>query len=75
MDLLYGCTRFPGDVRFIFESVTGMQELWGAKRGSSLLFPFLPRLYDLNTIAYWVLEKNAHSPRFRAQINQIAQVP
>jgi transcriptional regulator with XRE-family HTH domain len=33
-----------------------------------------PRLYELNTIAYWVMEKKAHSPRFRAQISQIAQV-
>jgi len=28
----------------------------------------------LNTIAYWIIEKRAHSPRLRAQINQIAQV-
>lgn len=33
-----------------------------------------PRLYELNTIAYWIMEKKAHSPRLRAQINQIAQV-
>ena len=33
-----------------------------------------PRLYELNTIAYWILEKKAHSTRLRAQINQIAQV-
>jgi transcriptional regulator with XRE-family HTH domain len=31
-------------------------------------------LYELNTIAYWIIEKRAHSPRLRAQINQIAQV-
>ena len=33
-----------------------------------------PRLYDLNTIAYWLIEKEAHSGKLRAQINQIAQV-
>ncbi|MFP5212739.1 MAG: helix-turn-helix domain-containing protein, partial [Acidobacteriota bacterium] len=33
-----------------------------------------PRLYELNTIAYWIMEKKAHSPRLRAQISQIAQV-
>jgi transcriptional regulator with XRE-family HTH domain/KaiC/GvpD/RAD55 family RecA-like ATPase len=64
-----------GDVRFIFESLTGMQELWGSEdRLLSFYSHSCPRLYDLNTIAYWVLEKNAHSSRFRAQINQIAQV-
>jgi transcriptional regulator with XRE-family HTH domain len=75
-DLLYQIHgSLSGDVRFIFESLTGMQELWG---GEDRLLNFYshscPRLYDLNTIAYWVLERNAHSSRFRAQINQIAQV-
>ncbi|MFZ2089778.1 MAG: cupin domain-containing protein [Desulfobaccales bacterium] len=67
--------HLSGDVRFIFESVTGMQELWG---GEEIFLDFYahscPRLYDLNTIAYWTLAKHAHSPRFRATINQIAQV-
>jgi transcriptional regulator with XRE-family HTH domain/KaiC/GvpD/RAD55 family RecA-like ATPase len=62
-------------VRFVFESLTGMQALWG---GEERLVHFYtrtcPRLYDLNTIAYWVIEKKAHSQRLRAQINQIAQV-
>jgi len=64
-----------GDVRFVFESLTGMQDLWG---GEDNLIKFYthscPRLYELNTIAYWIMEKRAHSPRLRAQINQIAQV-
>jgi transcriptional regulator with XRE-family HTH domain/KaiC/GvpD/RAD55 family RecA-like ATPase len=68
-------SQLSGDVRFIFESVTGMQELWG---GEEQFLDFYahscPRLYDLNTIAYWTLAKHAHSPRFRATINQIAQV-
>jgi transcriptional regulator with XRE-family HTH domain len=76
MDLLYKVhASLLGDVRFIFESLTGMQEVWGSEdRLLSFYSHSCPRLYDLNTIAYWVLEKNAHSPRFRAQINQIAQV-
>lgn len=64
-----------GDVRFVFESITGMQELWG---GEDQVLNFYahscPRLYELNTIAYWIMEKNAHSQKLRAQINQIAQV-
>ena len=76
MELLYQVhAGLQGDVRFIFESLTGMQELWGSEdRLLSFYSHACPRLYDLNTIAYWVLEKNAHSSRFRAQINQIAQV-
>lgn len=64
-----------GDVRFIFESITGMQELWGGEEQFLEFYAHAcPRLYDLNTIAYWTLAKQAHSPRFLAAINQIAQV-
>jgi transcriptional regulator with XRE-family HTH domain/KaiC/GvpD/RAD55 family RecA-like ATPase len=75
-DILYKThAHLTGDVRFIFESITGMQELWG---GEEQFLDFYahscPRLYDLNTIAYWILAKHAQSDRFRAQINQIAQV-
>ncbi|HBZ55702.1 MAG TPA: XRE family transcriptional regulator, partial [Syntrophobacteraceae bacterium] len=76
MDALYGIhASLQGDVRFVFESLTGMQEVWG---GEDQLIQFYshscPRLYELNTIAYWIMEKKAHSPRLRAQISQIAQV-
>jgi transcriptional regulator with XRE-family HTH domain/KaiC/GvpD/RAD55 family RecA-like ATPase len=64
-----------GDVRLVFESLTGMQDVWG---GEDAVLSFYtrscPHLYELNTVAYWVLEKAAHSQRLRAHINQIAQV-
>jgi len=76
MDAFYGIhKKMKGDVRFVFESLTGMQELWG---GEDHIVNFYahscPRLYDLNTIAYWIIEKRAHSVKLRAKINQIAQV-
>jgi transcriptional regulator with XRE-family HTH domain/KaiC/GvpD/RAD55 family RecA-like ATPase len=76
MEALYGIHgTLAGEVRFVFESLTGMQELWG---GEQHLINFYshscPRLYELNTVAYWIIEKRAHSTRLRAQINQIAQV-
>ena len=76
MEAFYGVHEtMEGDVRFVFESLTGMQELW---RGEEYILNFYshscPRLYELNTIAYWIIEKRAHSPRLRTQINQIAQV-
>lgn len=76
IDLLYSLhATLEGDVRFIFESLTGMQDLWGSEERILTFYTHsCPRLYELNTIAYWILEKNAHSPRLRAQINQIAQV-
>ena len=76
MDALYGIhSTLEGDVRFVFESLTGMQELWGGEQHIINFYSHsCPRLYELNTIAYWIIEKRAHSPRLRAQINQIAQV-
>ncbi len=67
--------KLAGDVRFVFESLTGMQDLW---EGEDAILKFYsrscPRLYELETIAYWVAEKGAHSSRLKAHINQIAQV-
>ncbi|MFC1812127.1 helix-turn-helix domain-containing protein [Thermodesulfobacteriota bacterium] len=76
MDALYGIHgTLVGDVRFVFESLTGMQELWGGEENLINFYSHsCPRLYELNTIAYWIIEKRAHSQRLRAQINQIAQV-
>lgn len=76
MDALYGIHgTLDGDVRFVFESLTGMQELWGGEQHILNFYSHsCPRLYELNTIAYWIIEKRAHSSRLRAQINQIAQV-
>jgi transcriptional regulator with XRE-family HTH domain/KaiC/GvpD/RAD55 family RecA-like ATPase len=76
MDAFYGLHgTMEGDVRFVFESLTGMQELWGGEEDLLKFYTHsCPRLYELNTVAYWIIEKRAHSPRFRAQINQIAQV-
>jgi transcriptional regulator with XRE-family HTH domain len=76
MEAFYGIHgEMEGDVRFIFESLTGMQEIWG---GEDSLLKFYthscPRLYELNTVAYWIMAKDAHSTRLKAHINQIAQV-
>ena len=76
MDAFYGVhDTLKGDVHFVFESLTGMQEVWeGEEQLISFYMHSCPRLYELNTIAYWIIEKEAHSSRLKAQINQIAQV-
>jgi len=72
----YGLHKtMEGDVRFIFDSLTGMQALWGGEEEIIKFYSHsCPRLYQLNTIAYWIVEKEAHSQRFKAHINKIAQV-
>jgi transcriptional regulator with XRE-family HTH domain len=76
MDALYGVhSTMTDDVRLVFESITGMQELWGGEEEILSFYTHsCPRLYELNTVAYWIMEKDAHTSRLRAQINQIAQV-
>ena len=75
-EAIYGLhSNLSGDIRFIMDSLTGMQDLWG---GEEQVLKFYartcPRLYELETIAYWVIEKSAHSNRLKANINKIAQV-
>ena len=76
MESLYNVhAPMQGDVRLVFESLTGMADLWEKEEQVLQFYSHsCPRLYELNTVAYWILEKKAHTSRFRAQINQIAQV-
>jgi len=60
---------------YVFDSITGMLELWGRDRDVLSFFAYMcPRLYDLNTVAYWILEKQAHSEQFLANLRHITQV-
>jgi transcriptional regulator with XRE-family HTH domain/KaiC/GvpD/RAD55 family RecA-like ATPase len=75
-ETIYGLhSTLSGDVHFILDSLTGMQSLWG---GEDQVIDFYgktcPRLYELDTIAYWLIEKGAHSNKLKANINKIAQV-
>ena len=76
MDTFFGIHgTMKGDVRFVFDSLTGMQHVW--KGEENILYFYsqaCPRLYELNTIAYWIIEKQAHSSMLRANLNRIAQV-
>jgi len=61
--------------RYVFDSLTGMFDLWADEEIALRFFGYIcPRLYDLNTIAYWLLEKEAHSERFLAKLRHITQV-
>lgn len=76
MEAIYGIHKpLREDVRFVFESLTGMQDLWGGEEQILKFYTHTcPQLYELNTIAYWIAEKAAHSVKLKAHINQIAQV-
>ncbi len=60
---------------YIFDSLTGMNELWRDERSVLDFFAFTcPKLYEMNTIAYWVLEQEAHSKEFIAGLTHITQI-
>ncbi len=64
----------PG-ARYVFDSLTGMQDLWGDENDTYRFFTYMcPRLFDLDTVAYWILEKDAHSRKFKANLRHITQV-
>jgi Nif-specific regulatory protein len=61
--------------RYVFDSLTGMLNIWGDEDTVLRFFGYLcPRLYDLSTIAYWFLETAAHSKQFVAKVRHITQV-
>lgn len=60
---------------YIFDSITGMNELWRDERAVLDFFAFAcPKLYEMNTIAYWVLEQEAHSREFLTGLSHITQI-
>ena len=61
--------------RYVFDSLTGMQDLWGDETRAYKFFTYTcPRLYDLKTIAYWLLENEAHTRAFCANLRHVTQV-
>jgi transcriptional regulator with XRE-family HTH domain len=67
--------RYGERVRYVFNSLTGFSELWGGERAVQEFFTHhCPKLYELQTVAYWVLEKEAHSKPFLANLSHITQV-
>jgi DNA-binding NtrC family response regulator len=68
-------TRGGQSANYIFDSLTGMLDLWGDENRVVRLFGHLcPRLYDLNTLACWLIEKEAHTEAFLAKVRHITQV-
>jgi Nif-specific regulatory protein len=68
-------SKISTNARYVFDSLTGMFDLWGDEDIVLRFFGhFCPRLFDINTVAYWLLEKEAHSERFLAKLRHITQV-
>ncbi|MDI1471981.1 MAG: helix-turn-helix domain-containing protein [Thermodesulfovibrio sp.] len=60
---------------YIFDSLTGMQDFLRDETATYGFFTYMcPRLFDLDSVAYWILEKDAHSQKFKANLRHITQV-
>lgn len=63
------------DTRLVFESITGMQELWGSEENViGFCAHSCLRLTELGSTAYWIMRKKAHSPHLRSQVSRTAQI-
>ena len=68
-------TRGGQSANYVFDSLTGMLDLWGDESRVVRLFGHLcPRLYDLSTLAFWLIETDAHTEAFLAKVRHITQV-
>ncbi|HWD43330.1 MAG TPA: helix-turn-helix domain-containing protein, partial [Actinomycetota bacterium] len=59
---------------YVFDDLTSMQRLWGPEAALALFLRCCPRLYQERTVAYWLLEREAHPAAFRSRLADITQV-
>lgn len=64
-----------GQVHLVFDSLSGMKEIWGSERDVlSFYGTTCPKLYELNTVSYWLVKQGALTSRVQSRINRMAQV-
>jgi transcriptional regulator with XRE-family HTH domain len=59
---------------YVFDDLTSMQRLWSPEGALASFLRWCPRLYQQRTVAYWLLERDAHPPAFRSRLAGITQV-
>jgi transcriptional regulator with XRE-family HTH domain len=59
---------------YVFDDLTSMQRLWGPEAALASFLRWCPRLYQERTVAYWLVEREAHPPAFRSRLADITQV-
>ncbi|WP_028842332.1 helix-turn-helix domain-containing protein [Thermodesulfovibrio yellowstonii] len=68
-------SKISSPTAYIFDSLTGMQNLIKDESLTYSFFTYMcPRLFDLDSVAYWIVERDAHSQKFKANIRHITQV-
>lgn len=68
-------SKIKSSTVYIFDSLTGIQNLVKDEGQTYSFFTYMcPRLYDIGSIAYWILERDAHTQKFKANVRHITQV-
>ena len=63
----------PG-AAFLFDSLTGVMDLWGEESALDLFLSTCPRLYRRQSLAMWLVDPTRHRPRFLSRLQEITQV-
>jgi KaiC/GvpD/RAD55 family RecA-like ATPase len=60
--------------RLVFYSLSMMEQIWGQTAAKAFFSHVCPALYAYETLAYWLLIKQAHSQDFIARIEHVTQI-
>ena len=63
----------PG-AAFLVDSLTAVQQSWGAESALELFLTVCPRLYRRGSVAMWLLEATEHDDAFLDRLREITQV-
>jgi transcriptional regulator with XRE-family HTH domain len=59
---------------FLVDSLTGVQDRWGAELALEAFLSTCPRLYRRDSVAMWLLRRDAHDRAFLDRLCEITQV-
>ena len=66
--------EFGPGTRYVFDDLTTIQKAWGREAALGLFLEHCPRLFDLETVAYWFLDADEHDQSFLERMTQLTQV-
>lgn len=73
-DLERADERVGEGASFVFDSLSRLQERWGATDALALFLWACPRLYRRHSVALWVIDRDRHDARFLTRLAEITQV-
>ena len=60
--------------RYVFDNLTTIQKTWGRQAALALFLEHCPRLFHLETVAYWFIDADEHDQSFLERMTQLTQV-